>query len=204
MHIEKSLLAQTSRIFVFDAICGIRAAGSGEAASASRVRICSGTNPTLPLPIQAWPRRACGTTSAGRFHNSRSFRSVPRHRRRTARSRRAHRARFEACRAGRTRPSACLIGTKHAEGSPAPPPDIRRARGRLFPWSHPPVREKQTMTKYKLEYIWLDGYTPVPNLRGKTQIKDFRRVPDARAAAALGLRRLAPPCRPRATAPTAC
>ena len=27
------------------------------------------------------------------------------------------------------------------------------------------------MTKYKLEYIWLDGYTPVPNLRGKTQIK---------------------------------
>ncbi len=29
------------------------------------------------------------------------------------------------------------------------------------------------MTKYKLEYIWLDGYTPVPNLRGKTQIKDF-------------------------------
>ncbi len=29
------------------------------------------------------------------------------------------------------------------------------------------------MTKYKLEYIWLDGYTPVPNLRGKTQLKDF-------------------------------
>jgi len=27
------------------------------------------------------------------------------------------------------------------------------------------------MTKYKLEYIWLDGYTPVPNLRGKTQRK---------------------------------
>jgi len=25
-------------------------------------------------------------------------------------------------------------------------------------------------TKYKLEYIWLDGYTPVPNLRGKTKI----------------------------------
>jgi glutamine synthetase len=23
-------------------------------------------------------------------------------------------------------------------------------------------------TKYKLEYIWLDGYKPVPNLRGKT------------------------------------
>ncbi len=26
------------------------------------------------------------------------------------------------------------------------------------------------MAKYKLEYIWLDGYTPVPNLRGKTRI----------------------------------
>ena len=25
-------------------------------------------------------------------------------------------------------------------------------------------------TKYKLEYIWLDGYTPIPNLRGKTRI----------------------------------
>ena len=22
------------------------------------------------------------------------------------------------------------------------------------------------MAKYKLEYIWLDGYEPVPNLRG--------------------------------------
>jgi hypothetical protein len=27
-----------------------------------------------------------------------------------------------------------------------------------------------TMTKYKLEYIWLDGKTPVPGLRGKTLI----------------------------------
>ena len=26
------------------------------------------------------------------------------------------------------------------------------------------------MPKYKLEYIWLDGYQPVPNLRGKTKI----------------------------------
>ena len=33
------------------------------------------------------------------------------------------------------------------------------------------------MAKYKLEYIWLDGYTPVPNLRGKTQIKEFARFP---------------------------
>src|ERR1700727_2071029 len=33
------------------------------------------------------------------------------------------------------------------------------------------------MTKYKLEYIWLDGYTPVPNLRGKTQLKDYDSFP---------------------------
>ena len=33
------------------------------------------------------------------------------------------------------------------------------------------------MPKYKLEYIWLDGYTPVPNLRGKTQIKEFDKFP---------------------------
>ena len=33
------------------------------------------------------------------------------------------------------------------------------------------------MTKYKLEYIWLDGYEPVPNLRGKTQIKEFSEFP---------------------------
>ena len=33
------------------------------------------------------------------------------------------------------------------------------------------------MTKYKLEYIWLDGYTPVPNLRGKTQIKEYDHFP---------------------------
>ncbi len=26
------------------------------------------------------------------------------------------------------------------------------------------------MAKYKLEYLWLDGYQPVPNLRGKTKI----------------------------------
>src|ERR1700677_2667146 len=33
------------------------------------------------------------------------------------------------------------------------------------------------MAKYKLEYIWLDGYEPVPNLRGKTQIKEFSGFP---------------------------
>ena len=33
------------------------------------------------------------------------------------------------------------------------------------------------MTKYKLEYIWLDGYTPTPNLRGKTQITAYDSFP---------------------------
>jgi glutamine synthetase len=33
------------------------------------------------------------------------------------------------------------------------------------------------MTKYKLEYIWLDGYTPVPNLRSKTKVVGFDTFP---------------------------
>ena len=33
------------------------------------------------------------------------------------------------------------------------------------------------MAKYKLEYIWLDGYEPVANLRGKTLVKDFESFP---------------------------
>ena len=33
------------------------------------------------------------------------------------------------------------------------------------------------MTKYILEYVWLDGYEPVPNLRSKTQVKEFAALP---------------------------
>ena len=33
------------------------------------------------------------------------------------------------------------------------------------------------MAKYKLEYIWLDGKTPVPGLRGKTKIVAFDKTP---------------------------
>jgi len=33
------------------------------------------------------------------------------------------------------------------------------------------------MTKYKLEYVWLDGYEPVPNLRSKTKIVAFESEP---------------------------
>ena len=29
------------------------------------------------------------------------------------------------------------------------------------------------MTKYKLEYIWLDGKQPVPGLRGKSLLKSY-------------------------------
>src|SRR5258707_316590 len=34
------------------------------------------------------------------------------------------------------------------------------------------------MAKYKLEYIWLDGYEPVANLRSKTLIKEFDEFPE--------------------------
>src|SRR4030095_4240661 len=33
------------------------------------------------------------------------------------------------------------------------------------------------MPKYKLEYLWLDGYEPVPNIRGKTKIEEFAGFP---------------------------
>jgi len=33
------------------------------------------------------------------------------------------------------------------------------------------------MPKFKLEYIWLDGYEPVPNLRSKTKIVEFADTP---------------------------
>jgi len=33
------------------------------------------------------------------------------------------------------------------------------------------------MAKYKLEYMWLDGYEPVANLRSKTQVKEFDEYP---------------------------
>ncbi|MGE0855434.1 MAG: glutamine synthetase beta-grasp domain-containing protein, partial [Hyphomicrobiaceae bacterium] len=49
----------------------------------------------------------------------------------------------------------------------------------LDPSGSLPSKTSETlkMTKYKLEYIWLDGYTPVPNLRGKTQIKAYETFP---------------------------
>src|SRR5207253_7678003 len=34
-----------------------------------------------------------------------------------------------------------------------------------------------TMAKYKLEYLWLDGYEPVANIRGKTTLKEFAKFP---------------------------
>jgi glutamine synthetase len=33
------------------------------------------------------------------------------------------------------------------------------------------------VAKFRLEYIWLDGYEPVPNLRGKTRVEEFDGFP---------------------------
>src|SRR6204780_1668887 len=57
--------------------------------------------------------------------------------------------------------------------------NIRRQGGFLSSraFSIIPTTSPNTMTKYKLEYIWLDGKHPVPNLRGKTLIKQFEQPP---------------------------
>jgi hypothetical protein len=60
------------------------------------------------------------------------------------------------------------------------------------------------MAKYKLEYIWLDGYQPLASLRSKTQIKEFASFPKLEELPAVGLRRQLDPCRPRARARIAC
>jgi glutamine synthetase len=59
------------------------------------------------------------------------------------------------------------------------PPPATAAPAAATPTSQPTptTGDKAVMTKYKLEYIWLDGYNPVPNLRGKTQIKAFESFP---------------------------
>ncbi len=43
------------------------------------------------------------------------------------------------------------------------------------------------MAKYLLEYIWLDGYSPVPNIRGKTLVKDFDKFPTLEQIPKLGI-----------------
>src|SRR4029079_742588 len=43
----------------------------------------------------------------------------------------------------------------------------------LFCWSE----RRRNRMKLKLEYLWLDGYEPVPNLRSKTKIVDFETEP---------------------------
>jgi glutamine synthetase len=46
--------------------------------------------------------------------------------------------------------------------------------GRLFCWSD----DEEDEVKFKLEYIWLDGYEPTPNLRSKTKIAEFASAPE--------------------------
>src|SRR5215510_7313385 len=55
-------------------------------------------------------------------------------------------------------------------------PAVRKFRRLL---SAPTSKTKiiRSMAKYKLEYIWLDGYTPLASLRSKTQIKEFASFP---------------------------
>jgi len=50
------------------------------------------------------------------------------------------------------------------------------------------------MTKYKLEYIWLDGKQPIPELRAKTRL-NWKIYPS-------GVLTAAPPCRPKAASRT--
>ncbi|MEJ0089096.1 MAG: hypothetical protein WDM80_05010 [Limisphaerales bacterium] len=59
------------------------------------------------------------------------------------------------------------------------------------------------MAKYKLEYIWLDGYEPVANLRGKTQIKEFKTFPKLAELPMWGLTAVLP-ARPKAAPRIAC
>ena len=74
---------------------------------------------------------------------------------------------------------------------------IRRRATQVYPLpsdlaqpSHPkPLNKTTNMAKYKLEYIWLDGYTPVPNLRSKTQVKEFDSFPTLEELPHVGLRR---------------
>jgi hypothetical protein len=58
------------------------------------------------------------------------------------------------------------------------------------------------MSKYKLEYIWLDGKKPVPGLRSKSLIKSFEKPPLPTYLS--GVLTVVQPCRPRAASPTAC
>jgi glutamine synthetase len=43
--------------------------------------------------------------------------------------------------------------------------------------THDDDGRRSTMPHFKLEYIWLDGYEPVPNLRGKTKVVAFDEFP---------------------------
>src|SRR4249920_3032222 len=78
-----------------------------------------------------------------------------------------------------TAPAASTITqtTKPAAAPAEPPRPARPTVPASSTTMASSTREKPTMTKYKLEYIWLDGYTPVPNLHGKTQIKEFASFP---------------------------
>src|ERR1700733_1459890 len=53
----------------------------------------------------------------------------------------------------------------------------RRDCFRRGPFTQTTTHHALKMAKYKLEYLWLDGYEPVANIRGKTQVKEFKAFP---------------------------
>jgi len=55
------------------------------------------------------------------------------------------------------------------------------------------------MTKYKLEYIWLDGKTPIAELRGKTLLKTFEHPPTLADLPTCGFDGSSTQARPNAT-----
>ena len=57
------------------------------------------------------------------------------------------------------------------------------------------------MAKYKLEYLWLDGYKPVPNLRGKTLSKISTASPSWKNSRC-GVSMAVPPSRLKEQVPT--
>ena len=57
------------------------------------------------------------------------------------------------------------------------PEDSRESLALLSFWSEIDHDTEIQVTKYKLEYVWLDGYEPTPNLRSKTKVKAFEAFP---------------------------
>jgi glutamine synthetase len=80
---------------------------------------------------------------------------------------------------GEMAPAKAAIGTRNAWEHAADRGRVPKGAASSFAvlLNLSKYQQRGSMTKYRLEYIWLDGYTPTPNLRGKTQIKEFASFP---------------------------